>query len=93
MSKKSLQKQIQSKLNKLQELIEEIMEVQVIDPHEPETWDSDTLYNLAEQCKAVIKLLEDKKSKQLDEFGEPIILEEGLCSLVDEYQEEEEEYD
>jgi len=37
MSKKSLQKQIQSKLNKLQELIEEITEAQVIDPDDPTT--------------------------------------------------------
>jgi hypothetical protein len=38
----------------------------------------------------VLKLLEDKLSpKEKDEFGEPLILEEGLLSLVDEYTSEE----
>jgi len=32
-----------------------------------------------------LKFLADQKSKELDDFGEPIILEEGLCSLVDKY--------
>ena len=42
--------------------------------------------------KETLQLLEDKESpKQKDNFGNPLILEEGLCSLVDEYQEEEEE--
>lgn len=92
MSKK---KQIQTKLNKLQALIEQIIEVQVIDPHEPETWDSDTLYDLAEKCKAVIKLLEDQTNHS--RYGLSVLsTETGLCSLVDEYQEkqaEEEYYD
>jgi len=40
-----------------------------------------------------LKLLEDKKALQeKDNFGEPLILETGICSLVDEYFEEEEEY-
>jgi len=50
------------------------------------------LYNLVENLKEALQLLEDKKSKQLNEFGEPIILEAGLCSLVDSYQEEEEDF-
>jgi hypothetical protein len=37
-----------------------------------------------------LELLEDKVSKQRDDFGQPIVLEEGLCSLVDSYQSEEE---
>lgn len=44
--------------------------------------------------KEALKLLEDKESpKERDEFGQPLILEEGLCSLVDEYHSEEENYD
>ena len=88
---KNLQKQIERKLNKLQELIEEIIEVQVIDASDPQTWDSDTLYNLAEKCKEVIKLLEDKKSELFNislTSREKMITETGLCSLVDSYQEE-----
>jgi hypothetical protein len=40
--------------------------------------------------KKVIIFLEDKELKQLDEFGQPII-EPGLCSLIDEYNSEEED--
>jgi hypothetical protein len=44
---------------------------------------------LVEQLKAALKLLEDQRIKgKFDEFGQPLY-EEGLCSLVDSYQEEE----
>jgi len=90
MTKKKLQKKIEKKLDQLHELIKEIIEVQSIDPSDSETWDSDTLYNSAEKCKAVIKLLEDKVIKDAyDEFNQPLY-KEGLCSLVDEYNSEEE---
>jgi hypothetical protein len=50
-----------------------------------------------ENLKAALKLLEDKTHpQQKDNFGEPVILEEGLCTLVDEYFSEEtenEDYD
>jgi hypothetical protein len=50
------------------------------------------LYNLIENLKEALQLLEDKESqKEKDEFGQPLILEAGLCSLVDEYHEEENE--
>jgi hypothetical protein len=46
-----------------------------------------------EKCKEVIKLLEDQKIKgKSDEFGQPLY-EDGLCSLVDAYQNDEEEDD
>jgi len=89
MSKKSLSKKIENKLTKLQELLDQINEAQVIDPEDSDTWDPDTLYGLVENLKETLQLLEDQKGKQLDEFGEPIILETGICSLVDSYQEEE----
>ena len=85
-----LEKKIESKLEKLSQLLNKINEAQVINSDDPETWDSDTLYNLVENLKDTLKLLEDQKGKQLDEFGEPIIVEEGICSLVDEYKSEEE---
>ena len=91
MPKKSLQKKISNKLEKLDQLIDKINEAKVINADEPETWDSDTLYGLAENLKEALQLLEDQKGKQLDDFGEPIILEEGLCSLVDDYHAEDEE--
>jgi len=90
---KKLPKQIENKLEKLHELLDQMEEVRIIDPQDPETWDSDTLYNLVEDLKEALKLLENQTGKQLDEFGEPLILEAGLCSLVDSYQAEDEEED
>jgi len=90
MPKKST-KQITNQLTKLHQLLDKFDEVRVIEPDDPETWDSDTLYSLVENLKETLKLLEDQKGKQLDDWGEPIILEEGLCSLVEEYHSEEEE--
>lgn len=92
-SKKN-QNQIEKKLEKLQELASEIAEASIIQPENPETWDSDFLYNLAANLKKALQILEDKKHpKEKDPWGEPLILEEGLCTLVDEYQNEEEDYE
>jgi hypothetical protein len=88
---KKLQNQIENKLDQLSKLLDKINEAQAINSDDPDTWDSDTLYGLVENLKETLKLLEDQKSKQLDDFGEPIILEEGICSLVDSYQSEDEE--
>ncbi len=89
---KKLQKQIENKLEKLQELVDNISETQNIDPNDPDTWDSDTLYNLVEDLKEALQLLEDKESKsEKDNFGNLLILETGLLSLVETYQSEEEE--
>ena len=89
---KKLQKQIENKLDQLQELIGKINEVQNLDSNDPTTWDSDTLYDLVEQLKETLKLLEDQEHpKEKDSFGQPLVLEVGLLSLMDEYQEEEEE--
>ena len=92
---KKLKKSIQNKLEKLQKLIDNITEAQVIDSHDPDTWDSDLLYSITEDLKEALQILEDQTSKtKKDEFDQPLIIEEGLCSLIDEYQsEEEEDYD
>lgn len=90
---KKLQNKISKKLDQLKELINEIIEVQVINSDDPETWDSDTLNNLSEKLKDTIKLLEDQKIKgKYDEFGQPLT-EDGLCSLVDEWHSDEENSD
>ena len=39
---KKLPKQIENKLEKLHELLDQMEEVRIIDPQDPETWDSDT---------------------------------------------------
>lgn len=92
MPNKKLKKQIEKKLDQLQELLEAIDEARQIEADEPETWDSDTLYDLVANLKEALQLLEDQESpKEKDNFGNPLILAEGICSLVDEYQGEEEE--
>ena len=89
---KKLQKQIEKKLDELSQLLDKTEEARVINSDDPETWDSDTLYNLVEVLKEALALLKDKESKkERNEFGEPLILEVGLCSLVDDYFLEEEE--
>ena len=93
---KKLKKLIESQLTKLQKLLDNITEVQIIQPEEPDTWDTDALYNLTTNLKEALKLLADQKSNQAkDPWGDPLILEEGLGSLMNAYQEnaEEEEED
>ena len=89
---KKLHNKISKKLDQLHELIDKFDEVRLINSDDPDTWDSDILYNLTTNLKEALQLLEDKKHPQAkDPFGDPLILEEGLCSLVDEYHSDEEE--
>lgn len=90
---KKLQKQIEKKLDQLSQLLDKIDEARMINSDDSETWDSDILYNLVENLKETLSLLEDKTAKGKDDWGQPIILEEGLCTLVDSYQSEDEEED
>lgn len=86
MSKK-LHKQIENKLGKLSKLLDKTDEARLINSDDPNTWDSDTLYNLVENLKEILQLLEDQPIQgKYDEFGQPFY-EVGLCSLVDEYHE------
>jgi hypothetical protein len=83
-------RKIAQKLDQLQELLNSIDEARIINADDPDTWDSDALYNLVENLKEALKLLEDKEIKgQYDEFNQPLT-EEGLCSLIDTYQNDEE---
>jgi hypothetical protein len=43
-----------------------------------------------ENLQATLELLGDKGGKELDDFGKPLILETGLCSLVDDWETEKE---
>ena len=88
---KKLENKISNKLEKLHELLNKIDEVRIINSDDPDTWDSDALYDLVENLKEALKLLEDQPIKgKYDEFYQPLT-EDGLCSLVDEYQNEEED--
>ena len=84
-------KLITKKLNQLSELLDQIEEARIMQPDTPETWDGDLLANLVKNCQAVIKLCQDQKSKRLDSWEDPIVLEEGLYSLINSYQENDEE--
>ncbi|MDR1670565.1 MAG: hypothetical protein LBR43_02495 [Spiroplasmataceae bacterium] len=94
MTRGSLKRKIAKKLEKLEELLNKTDDARAIEASDPETWDSDTLYDLKELAKEIQELLEDEiDPKQKDEYGEPLLLEAGICSLVDEYHEEENEND
>lgn len=91
---KKLEDQIEKKLDRLSKLLDNTTEAQVIDSNDPDTWDSDTLYNLVAHLKEALQLLEDQKITRRNEFGETITwVETGLCSLMDDYQEKEENYE
>ncbi len=93
---KKRQRQIEKKLDQLSDLLSSITEAQTMDANDSDTWDSDILYNLAEDLKEALKLLQDQESNQRNKYGEPIVLETGLCSLMDDWEvarEEEEDYE
>ncbi len=86
-----LEQQIENKLETLAEIIQKIRH-KVIEPHNCEMWDSSYYYDLATKLKEALAELENKKALQeLDEFGDPLILETGLCSLLDDWEAEKEE--
>ena len=91
---KKLQRQIEKKLDRLSELLDNITAVQAINSDDSDTWDSDTLYSLVEDLKEALQLLEDKETNQRNESGQ-LITELGLCSFIDDWeaQREEEEDD
>ena len=88
---KELENKIANKLTTLAEIIEQIRN-KVIEPDNSEMWDSGYYYDLAAKLKAALTLLEDKKDKKLvDDCGKPLILEVGICSLLDDWETEKEE--
>jgi len=82
---KKLQKQIEKKLTTLDQVIEQIRN-KVIEPDNSEMWDSGYYYDLASKLKEALTLLEDQKDQKLDDWGQPIILEVGLLSLLDDWE-------
>ncbi|CAG8627150.1 6832_t:CDS:2 [Ambispora gerdemannii] len=43
----------------------------------------EALYDLKANLQEALALLEDQKDKKLDDWGEPIVLEIGICPLLD----------
>ena len=88
---KKLQSQISKKLDQLSKLLDNIDEARTINSNDSDTWDSDAIYNLVAVLKEALTLLEGQEHpKEKDEFGQSLILKEGLCTLVDEYHSENE---
>lgn len=85
---KKLAKQIEKQLEALKKLIQKLANHD-IHPEDSELWDSDYYYDLAENLKTALQMLEGKKATT--KYGETLILEEGICSLIDDYQSEAEE--
>jgi hypothetical protein len=54
-------------------------------------WDSAYYYDLASKLKAALQLLEGEK--QTDRYGEEIVCEAGLCSLLDDWESKKEKDD
>ena len=89
MNKRGLKSKISKKLDQLSELLDNIDEARIINADDQETWDSDALYDCLANLKEALQLLEDQPIKgATDEFGQPLT-EDGLCSLVDNYQSKE----
>lgn len=90
------QTKITKKLEQLEILLNQIEEARAVNSNDPETWDSDILYNLEANCEAALELLRDQRIKgKFDErspsafdkdgeFGQPLY-QDGLLSLVDEW--------
>ena len=93
MSKNKLKKELSKNLKNLEELVEKVRNTQ-IEPDDPETWDPDYYSELEtnlDDCLALLRnhILEGKK----DEYGDPIITQKGILTLIDEWQEENNEDD
>lgn len=84
-----LQNQITNKLATLTKIIE-LIRNKVIEPDNSEMWDSSYYYDLEAKLKEALELLEGKKDKKLDDWGKPIILEVGILSLLDDWEDEKE---
>jgi len=79
---KKLQKAIETKLDKLQELLDSLEEARNFDSNDHDTWDSDTFYSLVEDLKAALKLLQDQKTNQRNQSGELVIENFESCMRV-----------
>lgn len=91
MNKRILIKQIKHKLQSLEPIIDKVRNF-ILDLEDESTWDTDYFSALQINCEKIVSLLEDKVDpKKKDEYGEPLVLEEGILSLLDEYHSEEEE--
>ena len=91
MNKKGLKSKIAKKLDQLDKAIQKARDT-LIDSQDENTWDYDHYSSLETKLEKALELLKDKVlSGKKDEYGDPIILEKGILTLLDELNEEEEE--
>ena len=90
MSKKELKKAISQQLNNLNEQVNKIRNTQ-IDTDEENNWDCDYYSELQTNLESALALLKDKAIPgQLNDFGEPVISEKGILTLLGEWEEDDE---
>ena len=87
---KELENKIEKKLAKLSKLLDKIEEARIINSDDPDTWNSEALYDLKANLQETLQLLADQKDKKLDDWGQPLVLEIGLCSLLDDWESQKE---
>ena len=93
MNKKELNKAISQQLNTLNNKLEDIRNT-IVDSTDNETWDPDHYSELQTNLETALILLKDQVVKgKVDEFGDPIIINKGILTLLDEWKEETKEYE
>ena len=86
MSKSKLKEEITKNLKKLDELVEKVRNTG-IDIEEENNWDCDYYSELQTNLENALALLKDKVLLgKLNEFGDPIISEKGILTLLTEWE-------
>ena len=88
MSKSKLKEEITKNLKKLDELIEKVRNTG-IDIEEENNWDCDYYSELQTNLENALVLLKDKTTGKLDDYGDPIVLEKGILTLLTEWEDDE----
>lgn len=91
MNKAKIFKKLKAKLLLLEPIIEDIRNIN-LDPEDEETWDADYYSELESNCQQALGLLSNMVVKdKYNEFGDPVISEPGIVTLMEEYNSEEDE--
>ena len=89
MSKNKLKEAISQQLNNLEEVVEKVRNTG-IDAEDETKWDYDYYSSLQSKLEEALALFKNKElvPRQLDEYGDPIISEKGILTLLDEWKDE-----
>jgi len=87
MNKRGLKSEIANKLDQLDKAIQKARNA-VIDIQDESTWDYDHYSSLKTKLENALEFLKDKVLPgKKNEYGDPIILEKGILTLLDELNE------